>query len=193
MEEMEYRFFSSVELETRSPTSSQFIGQISGYAIKFDTPSTAIPQFVESVSSKALDNVDLSDVLALYNHDYANILGRVKSGTLSLKIDNIGLFFTLDMPDTSISHDVYNNVKAGNLRGMSFGFVIAKNGDSWSQISGTPVRTIEKLESLSEISVVSRPAYEDTSVQVTRSLDAFMMERAQKYKDKVKAYLEEDQ
>lgn len=193
MEEIEHRFFSSTELETRSPTSSQFIGQIAGYAIKFNTPSTAIPQFVENVSSKALDGVDLSDVLALYNHDYANVLGRVEAGTLSLKIDKIGLFFTLDMPDTTIGHDVYNNIKAGNLRGMSFGFVVAKNGDSWSQIDGTPVRTIQKLESLSEISVVSRPVYKDTSVQVTRSLYAFMMERDQKYKDKVKAYLKEDQ
>ncbi len=42
---------------------------------------------------QALDNVDLSDVLALYNHDYANVLGRVDAGTLKLSIDNVGLHF----------------------------------------------------------------------------------------------------
>lgn len=54
--------------------------------------------FIEYISSSALNNVDLSDVLALYNHDYANVLGRVDAGTLQLSIDKIGLHFILDMP-----------------------------------------------------------------------------------------------
>lgn len=175
MENIEYRYFDSTELETRSPTNTGFIGQIAGYAIKFNTPSTAMAPFIEYIAPIALDNVDLSDVLALYNHDYANVLGRVDAGTLKLSIDKVGLHFVLDMPDTTVGHDVYNNIKAGNLKGMSFGFSVADGGDSWQQGADSPIRIINQLQTLSEISVVSRPAYDDTSVQVTRSMDAFFV------------------
>lgn len=189
MENIEYRYFDSTELETRSPTNTGFIGQIAGYAIKFNTPSTAMAPFIEYIAPTVLDNVDLSDVLALYNHDYANVLGRVDAGTLKLSIDKVGLHFVLDMPDTTVGHDVYNNIKAGNLKGMSFGFSVADGGDSWQQGADSPIRIINQLQTLSEISVVSRPAYDDTSVQVTRSMDAFLSERTRKYKEKVKIYL----
>ena len=190
MENIEYRYFDSTELETRSPTNTDFIGQIAGYAIKFNTPSTAMAPFIEYVAPTALDNVDLSDVLALYNHDYANVLGRVDAGTLKLSIDKVGLRFVLDMPDTTVGHDVYNNIKAGNLKGMSFGFVVANGGDSWRQGASKPIRTINQLQTLGEISVVSKPAYDDTSINVTRSIKQFEDERTRKYKEKVRAYLD---
>ena len=190
MENIEYRYFDSTELETRSPTNTGFIGQIAGYAIKFNTPSTAMAPFIEYIAPIALDNVDLSDVLALYNHDYANVLGRVDAGTLKLSIDNVGLHFVLDMPDTTVGHDVYNNIKAGNLKGMSFGFVVADGGDSWRQGASKPIRTINQLQTLGEISVVSKPAYDDTSINVTRSIKQFEDERTRKYKEKVRAYLD---
>ena len=190
MENIEYRYFDSTELETRSPTNTGFIGQIAGYAIKFNTPSTAMAPFIEYIAPIALDNVDLSDVLALYNHDYANVLGRVDAGTLKLSIDKVGLHFVLDMPDTTVGHDVYNNIKAGNLKGMSFGFVVADGGDSWRQGASKPIRTINQLQTLGEISVVSKPAYDDTSINVTRSIKQFEDERTRKYKEKVRAYLD---
>jgi len=189
LKKLEYRYFNSTELETRSPTSADFIGQIAGYAIKFNTPSTAKAPFIEYISPSSLENVDLTQVLGLYNHDFANVLGRVEANTLKLTVDDVGLHFVLDMPDTTIGHDVYNNIKAGNLRGMSFGFIVAEGGDSWQQGSEKPIRIINQLDTLSEISVVSRPAYDDTSVQVTRSMDAFLLERTRNYKEKVKIYL----
>ena len=124
------------------------------------------------------------------SHDYANVLGRVDAGTLKLSIDNIGLHFVLDMPDTTVGHDVYNNIKAGNLKGMSFGFVVADGGDSWKQGASKPIRTINQLQTLGEISVVSKPAYDDTSINVTRSIKQFEDERTRKYKEKVRAYLD---
>lgn len=178
-------------IETRDKNVKKgFIGQIAGYAIVFNKPSTAIAPFIEYVAPTALDGVDLSDALALYNHDYANVLGRVDAGTLQLSIDKVGLHFVLDMPDTTVGHDVYNNIKAGNLKGMSFGFSVADGGDSWQQGDDCPVRIITQLQTLSEISVVSRPAYDDTSVQVTRSIKQFTEERTRKYKEKVRAYLD---
>ena len=186
----EINFGINSKLEIRDANKKAgFIGQIAGYAIVFNKPSVPNAPFIEYIAPTALNNVDLSDVLALYNHDYANVLGRVDAGTLKLSIDKVGLHFVLDMPDTTVGHDVYNNIKAGNLKGMSFGFYVADGGDSWQQGADSPIRIINQLQTLSEISVVSRPAYDDTSVQVTRSMDAFLSERTRKYKEKVKIYL----
>lgn len=186
---LERHFVDTNDLETRKAKSSDFIGQIAGYAIKFDKPSVAEAPFTEYVAQTALNGVDMSKVLALYDHDYANILGRVDAGTLALDVDEIGLHFVLDLPDTSLGRDVYANVKAGNLKGMSFGFTVAKGGDVWKR-DGKPVRVINKIDSLREISVVSVPAYDDTSVLVTRSLDAFLLgEKEQIYRAKIKELL----
>lgn len=187
----EINFGIDSKLEIRDANKKAgFIGQIAGYAIVFNKPSMPNAPFIEYISSSALNNVDLSDVLALYNHDYANVLGRVDAGTLKLSIDNVGLHFVLDMPDTTVGHDVYNNIKAGNLKGMSFGFSVADRGDSWQRGASKPIRTINQLETLGEISVVSKPAYDDTSINVTRSIKQFEDERTRKYKEKVRAYLD---
>ena len=187
----EINFGINSKLEIRDANKKAgFIGQIAGYAIVFNKPSVPNAPFIEYIAPTALNNVDLSDVLALYNHDYANVLGRVDAGTLKLSIDNVGLHFVLDMPDTTVGHDVYNNIKAGNLKGMSFGFSVADGGDSWKQGASKPIRTINQLQTLGEISVVSKPAYDDTSINVTRSIKQFEDERTRKYKEKVRAYLD---
>ncbi|MDA5457989.1 HK97 family phage prohead protease [Weissella confusa] len=185
MTEVEYR---AVELDSSELRAGQgeSIGQIAGYAIVWDTPSTNLP-FVEVIQSGALDGVDLSKVLALYDHDFANVLGRVDSGTLKLDIDNHGLHFTLDIPDTTLGHDVYTQIKNGNLSGLSFRFTIANGGESWKNVNGKPVRYISKIATMREISIVSVPAYDDTSVEVTRSFKEFT--KQSQYKAKVLSIL----
>lgn len=185
MTEVEYR---AVELDSSELRAGQgeSIGQIAGYAIVWDTPSTNLP-FVEVIQSGALDGVDLSKVLALYNHDFANVLGRVDSNTLKLDVDKHGLHFTLDIPDTTLGHDVYTQIKNANLKGLSFRFTIANGGEQWKQINGQPTRVISKIATMREISLVSVPAYDDTSVEVTRSFKEFT--KHSQYKAKVLATL----
>lgn len=167
--------------ELRASQDDNSIGQIAGTAIVFDAPSTNLP-FVEVIQSGALDDVDLSQTLALYDHNFANVLGRVDAGTLKLNVDDHGLHFVLDIPDTTLGHDVYTNVKNGNLKGLSFRFTIANGGEAWKQINGQPTRVISRIASMREISIVSVPAYDDTSVEVTRSFKEFT--EAQQYKAK---------
>ncbi|WP_293948960.1 HK97 family phage prohead protease [uncultured Weissella sp.] len=186
MTEVEYRAVDLDSSELRSGKADDSIGQIAGYAIVWDTPSTNLP-FTEVIKAGALDGVDLSSVLALYNHDFANVLGRVDAGTLKLAVDDHGLHFVLDIPDTTLGHDVYTNIKNGNLKGLSFRFTIANGGEAWKQINGQPTRVISKIATMREISLVSVPAYDDTSVEVTRSFKEFT--EAQHYKDKVLATL----
>lgn len=185
MTEVEYR---AVELDSSELRAGQgeSIGQIAGYAIVWDTPSTNLP-FIEVIQSGALDGVDLSKVLALYNHDFANVLGRVDSGTLKLDVDKHGLHFTLDIPDTTLGRDVYTQIKNGNLSGLSFRFTIADGGESWKNVNGKPVRYISKIATMREISIVSVPAYDDTSVEVTRSFKEFT--KQSQYKAKVLSIL----
>lgn len=182
MTETEYRAVPLDVGELRASQNDDSIGQIAGYAIVWDTPSTNLP-FTEVIKAGALDGVNLSGVLALYNHDSANVLGRVDAGTLKLTVDDHGLHFVLDIPDTTLGHDVYTNIKNGNLKGVSFRFTIANGGETWKQINGQPTRVISKIATMREISLVSVPAYDDTSVEVTRSFKEFT--EAQNYKDKV--------
>lgn len=186
MTETEYRAVPLDVGELRASQADDSIGQIAGYAIVWNAKSTNLP-FVEVLQSGALDGVDLSGVLALYNHDFANVLGRVDAGTLKLSVDDHGLHFVLDIPDTTLGHDVYTNIKNGNLKGVSFRFTIANGGETWKQIDGQPTRVISTIATMREISIVSVPAYDDTSVEVTRSFKEFT--KAKNYKAKVLATL----
>lgn len=187
--ETEHHYMDSGDFEIRSSVDGDSIGQISGYALKFNKPSNATGAFIEYIDPNALNGVDLSKALALYDHNYANVLGRVDAGTLDLTVDDIGLRFVIDLPNTTLGRDVYANVKAGNLKSMSFTFKIAKGGDAWKN-GEKPIRIIKQVALFNEISVVSVPAYEDTSVMVTRSLEHFLSsKREEQYFEKVKAFL----
>lgn len=182
----EYRAIEIGAGELRSSNTDSSIGQIEGYAIVWDTPSTNLP-FTEIIQKGALDGVDLSQTLALYDHDFANVLGRVDADTLTLNIDDHGLHFVLEIPDTTLGHDVYTNIKNGNLRGLSFRFTIAENSERWQHIDGQPTRIISKFDTMREISLVSVPAYDDTSVEVTRSFKEYTQQT--EYKAKVLSIL----
>jgi len=186
MTETEYRAVDFEIGELRAGKDDGSIGQIAGYSIIWDTPSTNLP-YTEIIHKGALDGVNLSDVLALYNHDFANVLGRVSAGTLKLNVDDRGLHYVMDIPDTTLGHDVYTNIKNGNLKGLSFRFTIANGGEQWKQINGQPTRVISKIATMREISVVSFPAYDDTSIEVTRSFKEFT--KQSEYKAKVLSIL----
>lgn len=144
--------------------------KISGYGAVFNEPAQA-EDFVEYMDPHALDGVDLSSVLLLYAHDSSNILARVDSGSLSVSVDKKGLAFSATLPDTTLGHDTYNNIEAGNIKGCSIGFVIAPDGDTWQQQDGQTTHIIQKIEQLAEISLTPIPAYTETSVQVQRDLE----------------------
>src|SRR5699024_4541432 len=138
--------------------------------------------FTEVIQSGALNDVNTSKTLALFNHDFANVLGRVDAGTLKLTVDKTGLHFVLQIPDTTLGHDVYTQIKNGNLKGLSFRFTVAPDGEHWKQLNGKPTRVISKIATMREISIVSIPAYDDTSIEVTRSFKEFT--EKQNYKAK---------
>lgn len=158
--------------------------KISGYAIVFNKPSKPIPDgdnsFVEIIDPKALENTDLSDVVMLSNHDYSKPLATVKAGTLKLNVDEKGLHFEATLPNTTDGSDTFENVKAGNIDSASFRF--ANASDQWSKDeNGNITRTITNIGDIFEISSVTVPAYDDSSVEVAkRSFDQFFNSNKEK-------------
>lgn len=150
---------------------------ISGVATVFNQPSVK-GDFTEFIDQNALNDVDLSQVLLLYSHDFSNILARADSGTLSTSIQSDGLHFNATLPDTTLGHDTYTNVQNGNIRGMSFGFTISPGGDSWSVDSdGNTIHLINQIDQVFELSLTPIPAYSETSVQVQRDLAQFLEQK----------------
>lgn len=169
MKNKEIRNLSLSEVQYRNSDNQNFVGVISGYAVVFNKASQNLGGFVEYIEPTAFDGVDMSDVVALYDHDFANILGRTSADTLKLTIDEQGLYFELNIPDTTVGRDVYTNIRAGNLQGMSFGFTVVS--DSWQNGSdGVAIRQVDSIGQLFEVSVVTMPAYQDTNVEAIRSL-----------------------
>lgn len=155
---------------------------ISGYALKFNTPSKPLGDvdspFMEVIAPSALDGVDLSNVFMLNDHDFTQVLASTKAGTLKLDVDNVGLHFVATLPNTTLANDVLANIEAGNTTDCSFGFVVADDGDTFSKDdNGTPVRTINHIKSLFDVSICAVGAYDlgDDAVKVnTRSYDKWL-------------------
>jgi HK97 family phage prohead protease len=138
--------------------------QVSGYAIVWNSLSQDLGGFTEICSPGMLTRTlrENPDVLILRDHKQELLLGRTTAGTLALRTDNTGLAFTVTLPATAIGDDTYENVKLGNLQGVSFGFSTVE--DSWAVDSdGNVVRTLLDID-LYEISPCSFPAYMATSV-----------------------------
>jgi len=110
--------------------------------------------------------------VALYNHDEDHVLGRKSAGTLELEQRSDGLWARIpQLPRTGIGPYIREGVTRGDLKGMNFAFILAPGGDSWSkEPDGTVLRTVNKIAELADISIVTSPAYSDTTVSV-RSLE----------------------
>ena len=130
-----------------------------------------VPGHLETLHRSAFDAVRAdaaADVVALYEHDPAKLLGRQSAGTLRWSVDSEGLPFELDLPKTSVGNDVRELALRGDLNACSFGFIPGR--DEWSNLDGRQLRTHTSVSRLRDLSVVCFPAYQGTSVQL-RSLD----------------------
>lgn len=138
---------------------------VEGYALRFNTLSNDLGGFVESISPKALKDTDLSDVRMLIDHNTSYVLGRTTSETLELNVDEEGLYFRCQLPNTTYAKDLYENIRLGNVNQCSFGFILDEDGDSFEKREdGLFKRTLNKIKSLFDVSIVTYPAYNDTDV-----------------------------
>lgn len=177
------------ELEQRSYTFEVRAEQndngaiITGRPIVYNS-RTNLGLFDEIIDSGALDETDLTDVRFLVNHDISKIpLARSRrnngNSTMHLTPDMQGLnmdWVKLDVENNSEASALYSAVQRGDITGMSFMFSI--DGERWEDLeSDHPTRHITKIGSIVEISAVTFPAYDATSINA-RSKNALENARA---------------
>jgi len=156
---MEKRIFN---LESRFETREDGTEFVSGYGAVFNSKSENLGGFYEFISPSAItqETIDKSDIRALINHDQNLVLARSTSGTLKVEVDEKGMRYSFDIPQTSYGKDLAINMKNGNISQSSFAFTIARDGDNWTtDEEGNDIRTITKIERLYDVSPVVYPAY----------------------------------
>lgn len=137
--------------------------RISGYAAVFHRLSENMGGFREKILPGAFDNVLNDDVRALINHQSSLILGRTKADTLQLSVDDKGLHYRIDPPDTQYAKDLIASIRRGDITQSSFSFQI--EDDNWNEDDdGRLIRTIKSFKRLFDIAPVTYPAYPDTTV-----------------------------
>lgn len=150
---------------------------LEGYALKFGKRSEDFGGVDEILECGCLDKTDMSNVVALINHDpnypLARNTVREGPGHLSLSVDDTGLRFSLIPTDTAYAKDLMTNMTAGVVNQCSFAFTLAESGADWSYESEKDMyhRAVKHIERLWDVSIVTTPAYPDTEAQaVQRSM-----------------------
>ncbi len=141
---------------------------LTGYLAKFNSLSRDLGGYRENIKPGEFQrSIDVgADVRALINHNPDLVLGRTKSGTLRLKEDSRGLNSECDMPDTQAARDLMTSCDRGDVDQGSFRFVC--RSDNWRMQDGQAIRDLYDVD-LRDVSAVTFPAYEDSSMSV-RSL-----------------------
>lgn len=164
--------FSDASIEFRDAGDGEKRPTIVGYASVFNSESRNLGGFIETVHPRAFDDVLSAnpDVLGLYNHDKNKLLARSSNGSLKLSVDPRGLRYEMSLPATRDAEDVAVMVKEGLVTGSSFAFAVRKNGgDVWSTDErGMKRREIRSVGLLEDVGPVVRPAYDASSVVVSR-------------------------
>lgn len=172
MPDREVRFIATAELRATVGEVRDGDGNppyiLEGYAATFNSLSHDLNGFREKIMPGAFSRSlkEGADVRALKNHDPNFVLGRTKSGTLKLEQDSRGLRFRVELPNTQYARDLHTSIARGDMDQCSFAFK-AKD-QKWSeQQDGNgdwfAMRELHDVD-LFDISAVTYPAYEDTTV-----------------------------
>ena len=151
------------KFETREADGEMYI---SGYFAVFNSEYEIWPGAVESIADTAFDGALSDDIRCLIDHETRLVLGRNKAGTLTLKVDARGLWGEVRInPNDQDAVNLYERVKRGDVDQCSFGFDIL---DEEFEDLGEFVKWTVKKVKLYEVSVVTFPAYEETSVSARK-------------------------
>jgi HK97 family phage prohead protease len=162
---------------------------IEGYFATFGGVYELWPGATESVDPHAFDETLAEDIRALIDHETRLVLGRNKAGTLELKVDARGLWarIKLNQADQD-AMNLYARVQRGDVDQCSFGFDIMEEDTEYRE-GGTVHWTIKRVK-LYEISCVTFPAYEDTSIAARkRDYEQIRKRQAEVWRTKMKERL----
>lgn len=194
------REYRSMVMEIRAAgNEEQMI--VEGYATTFDQPYVLYDgkyyKVIEQIAPTAFMGCDMADVIMQYNHE-GRVFARNKNGTLSLAVDNVGLKITADLSGTDIGRQLYQEIKGGYTDKMSFSFVVGEDERATTEDHENSIeivnRTITKIKKIYDVSAVSIPANDLTSISARRYADGVIgsikAERLERAKKKLKLMLE---
>ena len=171
----EIRFFP---FEVRAEENEQNGKHITGQPIVYNE-RTDLGWYDEIIDEGALDNTDLKDVRLLVNHD-TNMIPLARSrnnntnSTMQLEIvPNAGLAMraNLDTERNATANALYSAVERGDISAMSFMIIVDR--DSWENVDTEhPTRHVRSISKVFEVSAVTFPAYDATSISARGLSDA---------------------
>lgn len=170
---------------------------IRGYAILFDEPTEVYDRrngfYTEVIKREALDNADLSDVYLLFGHDYNQVLGHSRAN-LRLEVDDVGLFYECELPNTRLARDVFNLVECKQYLNRDNGGSIVDGNSFGFYTDDEVINGIRVVRSLllDEISIVPRPAYLN-ACSIASVRNAEPVEHQQSTTDNVETEVEHQQ
>lgn len=147
---------------------------LEGMAILFNR-ETDLGSFREVVMPGACTKTltEKLNQVALWNHDSSMPLGRRDAGTLELELLDSGVLARIFLGNRSWDNDAYESVRRGDVQGMSFGFDVVKDTVEHDGADGKPLIRLHEIR-LWEVSPVTWPAYEETSIYVRSAVERAM-------------------
>lgn len=156
---------------------------VEGYATTFNQPyqlwSYDGYTVMEQIDARAFDDCDMSDVIMQYDHE-GRVFARISNETLSLNADNVGLKIRANLGGTEIGRELFEEIQGGYTTRMSFGFKVGEDKreitENREDNTVTVMRTITKISKLYDVSAVSLPANDATSISARSFCDGLIAE-----------------
>lgn len=175
--EREYRNMTMAVREAENESEETEDMTVEGYATTFNEPYVLYEDndiiYREQVDPDAFAETDMDDVIMQYNHE-GRVFARTANETLSLNVDDKGLFIRANLGGTEIGRNLFEEIRGGYTDKMSFGFIVDKDEELRTDAEDGRVdilRTITGISKLYDVSAVSIPANNGTSIGAeTRSL-----------------------
>lgn len=169
----EYRKMAPLEVRAEENKDEMVV---EGFATTFNEPYVLFEDsdiiFREQVAPNAFDNTDMSDVILQYDH-VGRVFARISNNTLEVQPNEKGLFIRANLGGTEIGRNLYEEIAGGYTDKMSFGFTVEEDEQTRTEAEDGRIeilRTITSINKLYDVSAVSIPANDGTSIGVsTRS------------------------
>ena len=190
----QYRSIDVSGFERRSEGETEKV--VSGYATTFNQPYELFNNAYdgvryivkEQVSREAFKDTNLSDVIMQYDHA-GRVFARTSNGTLELDPDEHGLHIRANLGGTELGRQLYEEIEGGYTTKMSFGFRVGSDRreeteerDENGVTTVTVLRTILSISHLYDVSAVSLPANDATSISARNFCDGVIAEVTEEFR-----------